>query len=508
MVSNNNTYDVYLGEEDTIKNTTEIPEKIIDIIDYKIYGNGFQQTYTGKNLLPYPYKESTSTINGVTWTDNGDGTITASGTATGYSSFVFGKVTLQPNTIYTFSGISDTKNISLTMVLYDNEKTTLATLQASTVWPSNPRYVTFDTSDYPTVTYGQLSVKRHNNDEVSGVIKPIVEYGTTPTSYEPYVGGKASPNPDYPQEIESVGDKTKNLFDGNIQQGAYLTASGKLSSVTNYISNVNPIRISGIEGDIYTFSRTNFNNGYIQFVLFYDENMQYLDYQTVQNNSFTVIDGAKYINFDIIADNATVTITPEESGQIQLEKGNIATEYEPYGYKIPIKISNNVETITTNIYLKEPLRKIGDYTDYIDFNIGHIKKNVGKVDLGTIAWRYDEINSYFYTSALKNKVTGATNILSTHYPVIYQALEKGDKFIRGSTSNYIVQIKDLDYEDVTTFKEAMNGRMMYYQLTSSTEEMINLPKLMSNNNFNNILIDTKIKPSNIEFTVVKKLKQL
>ena len=36
-----------------------------------------------KNLIPYPYYDTTKTINGVTFTDNGDGTITANGTATG-----------------------------------------------------------------------------------------------------------------------------------------------------------------------------------------------------------------------------------------------------------------------------------------------------------------------------------------------------------------------------------------------------------------------------------------
>lgn len=36
--------------------------------------------YTKKNLIPYPYKTTTQTINGVTFTDNGDGTITANGT--------------------------------------------------------------------------------------------------------------------------------------------------------------------------------------------------------------------------------------------------------------------------------------------------------------------------------------------------------------------------------------------------------------------------------------------
>lgn len=38
--------------------------------------------YSKKNLIPYPYRETTKTINGVTFTDNGDGTITANGTPT------------------------------------------------------------------------------------------------------------------------------------------------------------------------------------------------------------------------------------------------------------------------------------------------------------------------------------------------------------------------------------------------------------------------------------------
>lgn len=42
---------------------------------------------TGKNLLSYPYYETTHTEQGVTWTDNGDGTVTANGTALGVSNF-------------------------------------------------------------------------------------------------------------------------------------------------------------------------------------------------------------------------------------------------------------------------------------------------------------------------------------------------------------------------------------------------------------------------------------
>ena len=242
----------------------------------------------------------------------------------------------------------------------------------------------------------------------------------------------------------------------------------------------------------------------------YDKNKNYIGYiysdgKWLANESDTNLihtgrtpDNAYYVRFELdFDDHETAKKVVEGQYLYMLQEGSIATNYEPY-----------VEPVTTNIYLNEPLIKIGEYSNYIDFNMGHIKKNVDKVDLGTIVWRYDEINSYFYTSALKNKVTGATNILSTHYPVIYQALEKGDKFIRGSTSNYIVQIKDLDYEDITTFKEAMNGRMMYYQLTSPIEQTIQLPKINNYMGATQINIDTKVKPTNMEFIVVKKLKQL
>lgn len=43
-----------------------------------------------KNLLPYPYTDTTKTVNGITFTDNGDGTVTANGTATDTATFTLG----------------------------------------------------------------------------------------------------------------------------------------------------------------------------------------------------------------------------------------------------------------------------------------------------------------------------------------------------------------------------------------------------------------------------------
>lgn len=47
-----------------------------------------QQSQSNYNMLIYPYRETTGEKNGITWTDNGDGSITANGTATANSTFI------------------------------------------------------------------------------------------------------------------------------------------------------------------------------------------------------------------------------------------------------------------------------------------------------------------------------------------------------------------------------------------------------------------------------------
>ena len=52
-----------------------------------ITGRELTVNISGKNLIPYPYVNTTKTISGITFTDNGDGTITANGTATATASY-------------------------------------------------------------------------------------------------------------------------------------------------------------------------------------------------------------------------------------------------------------------------------------------------------------------------------------------------------------------------------------------------------------------------------------
>ena len=55
-----------------------------DLKSYEICGNTLQKN---KNLLPFPYFENTKTVDGITFTCNNDGSVTANGTATALTKF-------------------------------------------------------------------------------------------------------------------------------------------------------------------------------------------------------------------------------------------------------------------------------------------------------------------------------------------------------------------------------------------------------------------------------------
>ena len=137
---------------------------------------------SGKNLLPYPYYESTKTVNGITFTNNGDGSVTVSGTATEYVAFNFVQaLPCRPNQTYTVvkNGV-DVNNVSFVFCdVNENGKITRETV-------STTREKTFTVTTLASTAYIKLLMKRQNNAECTGTVKPTLELGTTATEYEPY----------------------------------------------------------------------------------------------------------------------------------------------------------------------------------------------------------------------------------------------------------------------------------------------------------------------------------
>lgn len=137
----------------------------------------------GKNLFCYPFYGTTVSMSGATWTDNGDGSITATGTPTSFSKFSFAYMLsdiIKPNTDYVFSANGeDSSNVVFYITLFDEQGTqtrVLTTIES----------IHFTTAENET----QISLRvqqRNANTPVSGTFRPQIEKGTIATNYEKYI---------------------------------------------------------------------------------------------------------------------------------------------------------------------------------------------------------------------------------------------------------------------------------------------------------------------------------
>ena len=143
---------------------------------------GCNVTRTGKNLLPFPYGQSSTTIAGITFTINDDGSIKISGTATGAVYFyLFGNSSspipswFKPNTKY-FWHVPTTPSKYFTQLI----------LYGSPAW-SQTGGASFTTpSAFSQYTGFAAVVGVYNGASVDDTIYPMLELGSTATAYEPY----------------------------------------------------------------------------------------------------------------------------------------------------------------------------------------------------------------------------------------------------------------------------------------------------------------------------------
>lgn len=195
-------------------NAVELP-----IVSLKLDGNSEQKTTEGYNLLQnIDHKDDKSyTVNGVTFTKNSDGSIVANGNATETARYyLVGEGSQQRVEIkigtYRVTGCPSGGSLST----------------YSMAWGITGLGEKYDLGDGINITLSSdttyyFVVKIGKGQTVNNLVfKPMIISGTAEKSYEPYTGGTPSPNPDYPQEIEtinSIGWKQsgKNLFDNTLK---------------------------------------------------------------------------------------------------------------------------------------------------------------------------------------------------------------------------------------------------------------------------------------------------
>lgn len=198
------------------------------IMDMVLYGRSEQKQYSGKNLLNPTLQ--TTTQNGVTCTNNGDGTYTVNGTATGAAVFIV---------YHNFADVYGSAS-SLKMVGCPSGGSAQKYFLRSYRKGGKPEIL----DEYGSgISIGSFKESESNITIIvkSGatvnnlIFKPMLTTDTTATyaDFEPYTGGIPSPNPDYPQEIKSVVNPTVKVCGKNLLKATLQTATVNGVTCTN-----------------------------------------------------------------------------------------------------------------------------------------------------------------------------------------------------------------------------------------------------------------------------------
>lgn len=334
------------------------------LVSIKVKGETNQATRSGKNLLKL---NDTQTVNGVTATNNGNGTLTLNGTASkattlyianGTTQFVDGKtITAGTSLTQSLNVISGTSSDNVTI-------RTLVKIGNSTNYLLLEGEKTYTPAEDIILRPCQLSIKNgtiFNN----WTIFPQLEIDGSATTPEQY---GASPSLDCSSPIENVEGRNKFNINGELTDlsgGNFLTKiEGNKIIIPNIESNGSSALFDYIEVKENTDINISFNllQGTARIGLrLYDKNKNIINNSTISlpkftynqyyqgywhngsNVSTTIPEGVKYIRYLTIGVQGTKKNIYEK---FQIEKGNSKKPYAPYN-SLEIKdVGENLLNVT------------------------------------------------------------------------------------------------------------------------------------------------------------------
>ena len=228
----------------------------------------------------------------------------------------------------------------------------------------------------------------------------MLNEGATALPYAPY-----SENGIYAYgTIETVEVTGKNLNGGGELDNKGYTSTGGTSTSTTFCGTLWKIKVK--EGEKYTVSYGNFLDGVSGvFVNTWKTDGTWNLRQAISIGSsytYTIPSGIGEVNFTLYK---TGGITIESNSWMQVEKGETATNYEPY---------YNGGTATA-----EMLLSVGNYQDIQSVLDGVVTRNVGVLVLdGTENWQLATAANLvqFYTSSTQGVIANNISIYSTIAP--------------------------------------------------------------------------------------------
>ena len=214
-----------------------------------------------------------------------------------------------------------------------------------------------------------------------------------------------------------------------------------------------------------------YTNSYYMAIWWYDENKQYISNSWICGTAVTSPGNARYFKLSTNVSTYVYGGTYKNDICVNLSDPSRNGEYEPYEkHSYPLDSSLTLRGIpkldaSNNLYY--------DGDEYT--SDGRVKRKYGIVDLGTLHWVHE--NNSFRTTGLYGIVKNyepsqVPNILTAKYTTVSYSTDWTDgmiSFTYGSGTRKLV-IYDSEYTDSATFKAAMSGVMLVYELATPTAE--------------------------------------
>ena len=208
------------GSQLTMNGTIEAKLNNVELL-----GDTAQQTYTGKNLL----STSFGTVGHVDYGDNG---IVLSKPSHRTIQLTFPTLLASGTYTLSFDVIEKTATLDVSGSFNAADNTNLGSFSITSTGKFTETVTT--TQD---IHHIYIFINNSENDGVSITLdKMQLEAGSTATAFEPYVGGIASPNPDYPQAVNVVtGTQTLTITNGtDVQTYPITLGSVELCKIGDY----------------------------------------------------------------------------------------------------------------------------------------------------------------------------------------------------------------------------------------------------------------------------------
>lgn len=337
------------------------------------------------------------------------------------------------------------------------------------------------------------------------------------------------PTPDNPIEVESVGD--------------YDESTGKYK-IPVRVNSENLLDLSQLSStSVYKYGdygikqiKTQYTNGGFKFPVNIPAGSQlYISYKYVE--SFGDADDSKAVYlraYTSSGNRKNIFLRSNHiDGKFYVYACDVLTEdivqlefytmntWETGSYYIidAVKITYE-KPISHNLFLDEPLRKIGEYTDNIDFKNQKVIRNVGnKIFDGTENWEIHTTTDEGTVFRLDNVLTpliGASinDTYMTHFSLtdIYSTATFTNGLYRFgynqdtltiSSNRLYVSAEQTTVEDFKNWL-AENKPSISYPLAEVSEEQIELPSIPTFKGTTIIEVETSIQPSNMEVVYLGK----